>query len=78
MITTLFGGAPEAELKKVSSIVARQTAKAGHAVGREVVDEVLDPGKVGVAPRGKAELPARVLGFAEPFGVIEARKIAEI
>src|SRR5436190_7747653 len=41
--------------------------------GREVMDEVLLPGKVGVAARGKAELPARVVVFAEPVGVVEGR-----
>ena len=47
--------------------------EAGHAGGREVIDEVLHPGEVGVAARGKAELPARVVVFAEPVGVVEGR-----
>src|SRR2546430_9094286 len=37
------------------------------------MDEVLHPGEVGVAPRRKAELPARVVVFAEPVGVVERR-----
>ena len=37
------------------------------------MDEVLYPGEIGVAPRGKAELPARVVVFAEPVGVVEGR-----
>src|SRR6266487_2409417 len=47
--------------------------KPGHAYGRQVMDEVLHPGEVGVAARGKAELPARVVVFAEPVGVVEGR-----
>ena len=38
-----------------------------------MIDEVLHPGEVGVAARGKAELPARVVVFAEPVGVVEGR-----
>jgi hypothetical protein len=34
---------------------------------------VLHPGEVGVAARGKAELPARVVAVAEPVEVIEGR-----
>src|SRR5437588_9385255 len=37
------------------------------------MDEVLHPGEVGVAPRRKAELPARVVVFSEPVGVVEGR-----
>jgi hypothetical protein len=37
------------------------------------MDEVLHAGEVGVASRGKAELPARVFLFAEPVGVVEGR-----
>ena len=37
------------------------------------MDEVLHPGEVGVVPRRKAELPARVVVFAEPVGVVEGR-----
>src|SRR5439155_2322800 len=45
--------------------------EAGHAAGREVIDEVLHPGEVGVAARRQAELPARVVVFTEPVGVVE-------
>ena len=41
--------------------------------GREVVDEVLHPGEVGVARGRDAELPAHVVVFAEPVGVVEGR-----
>jgi hypothetical protein len=37
------------------------------------MDEVLHPGEVGVAARWKAELPACVVFFAEPVGVVEGR-----
>ena len=37
------------------------------------MDEVLDPGEVGVAPRREAKLPAHVVVFAEPVGVVEGR-----
>jgi hypothetical protein len=37
------------------------------------MNEVLHPGEVGVAARGQAELPARVVVFAEPVGVVEGR-----
>src|SRR2546430_8922041 len=37
------------------------------------MDEVLHPGEVGVAARRKAELPARVVVFAEPVRVVERR-----
>src|SRR5438132_6966625 len=37
------------------------------------MDEVLHPGEVGVAARRKAELPAHVVVFAEPVGVVEGR-----
>ena len=47
--------------------------KAGHAVRREVVDEVLHPRKVGVAFGRHAVLPAHVVVFAEPVGVVEGR-----
>jgi len=47
--------------------------EAGHAGGRGVMDEVLHPGEVGVAARGKSKLPARVVVFAEPVGVVEGR-----
>ena len=47
--------------------------EAGHAGGREVVDEVLHPGEVGVAARRHAVLPARVVVFAAPVGVVEGR-----
>ena len=47
--------------------------EAGHAVGREVVDEVLHPSEVGVAPGRDAILPAHVVVFAEPVGVVEGR-----
>jgi hypothetical protein len=40
--------------------------EAGHAVGGEVVDEMLDPGEVGIALRRGAELPADVIVFAVP------------
>src|SRR5947207_4658378 len=42
----------------------------------EVIEEprkLSGPGEVGVAARGKAELPARVVVFAEPVGVVEGR-----
>jgi len=44
--------------------------EAGHAMGREVVDEVLHPGEAGVALGRDAELPAHVVVFAEPVGVV--------
>ena len=47
--------------------------EAGHAVGREVVDEVLHPGEVGVALGRDAVLPAHVVVLAEPVGVVEGR-----
>jgi hypothetical protein len=47
--------------------------EAGHAVGREVVDEVRDPGEVGVALGRDAELPAHVVVLAEPVRVVEGR-----
>ena len=47
--------------------------EAGHAVGREVVDEVLHPGEVGVALGRDAELPAHVVVLAVPVGVVEGR-----
>ena len=34
------------------------------------MDEVLHPGDFGVAARGQAELPARVVVFAERVGVV--------
>src|SRR5947207_9532952 len=37
------------------------------------MDEVLYPGEVGVAARWKTELPARVVVFAEPVGIVEGR-----
>src|SRR5947207_6031565 len=42
----------------------------------EVIEEprkLSGPGEVGVAPRGKAELPARLGVLAEPVGVVEGR-----
>ena len=42
-------------------------------VGREVVDEVLHPGEVGVALGRDAVLPAHVVVLAEPVGVVEGR-----
>ena len=41
--------------------------------GREVMDEVLHPGEVGVALGRDAELPAHVVVLAEPVGVVEGR-----
>ena len=41
--------------------------------GREVVDEVLHPGEVGVALGRDAVLPAHVVVLAEPVGVVEGR-----
>src|SRR5437764_9692336 len=37
------------------------------------MDEVLHPSEVGVPTRRKTELPARVVVFAEPVGVVEGR-----
>ena len=47
--------------------------KAGDAVGREVMDEVLDPGEVGVASGRDAIFPANVLGEtrAAPIAIVE-------
>ena len=45
----------------------------GHALGCEVVDEVLHPGEVGVALGRDAVLPAHVVVLAEPVGVVEGR-----
>lgn len=45
--------------------------EAGHAIRREVVDEVLDPGEVRIPLRRDAVLPADVVVFAEPVGVVE-------
>jgi len=49
--------------------------KSGDAVGREVMDEVLDPGEVGVAGRRHTKLPANVFfeAFTAPIAVIERR-----
>ena len=47
--------------------------EAGHALRREVVDEVLHPGEVGVALGRDAELPAHLVILAEPVGVVERR-----
>ena len=47
--------------------------EAGHPVRCEVVDEVLDPGEVRIPLRRDAVLPADVVVFAEPVGVIEWR-----
>ena len=52
--------------------------EAGHAVRREVVDEVLHPGEVGVALGRDAELPAHVVVFAEPVGVVELRASEDV
>lgn len=47
----------------------------GDTVGGEVMDEVLDPGVVGVADRRRAVLPADILpaSFAAPVGDVERR-----
>ena len=49
--------------------------EAGEAGGREVVDEVLHPGEVGVARGRDAVLPAHVVlqQLAAPVGVVEGR-----
>ena len=49
--------------------------EAGGARGLEVVQEVLDPGVVGVSRRRGAEFPAAVLSqqFARPVGIVEGR-----
>ncbi len=47
--------------------------EASVAVGREVVDEVLYPGEVGVAFGRHAVLPAHVVVFAVPVAVVERR-----
>ena len=47
--------------------------EAGHALRGKVVDEVLDPGEVGVALRRDAELPAHVVVLAVPVAVVERR-----
>ena len=49
--------------------------EAGQAVGREVVCDVLHPGEVGVARRGRTVAPALVAAqpFAVPLGDIEGR-----
>ena len=60
-----------------AGLVGRHAAvgkhEAGHAVGGEVVDEVRDPGEVGVAFGWDAELPAQVVVLAEPVRVVEGR-----
>ena len=38
-----------------------------------MINEVPHRGEFGVAARGQAELPARVVVFAEPVGVVEGR-----
>ena len=49
--------------------------EAGHARGRQVVDDVLHPGEVGVARRRHAVLPALVVAqaLAAPVGDVEGR-----
>lgn len=47
--------------------------EAGHALRREVVDEVLHPGEVGVALGRDAKLPAHVVVLPKPVGVVEGR-----
>ena len=47
--------------------------EAGHALRREVMNKMLHPGEVGVALRRDAELPAHVVVFAEPVGIVEGR-----
>ncbi len=47
--------------------------EAGHAMRGEVVDEVLNPGEVGIALRRDAVLPADVVVLAVPVGVVEGR-----
>ncbi len=47
--------------------------EARHALRREVVDEVLHPGEVGIALGRDAVLPAHVVVLAEPVGVVEGR-----
>ena len=47
--------------------------EAGHALRREVVDEMLHPGEVGVTLGRDAKLPAHVVVLAEPVGVVEGR-----
>jgi hypothetical protein len=49
------------------------STKPAMPLGREVVDEVLHPGEVGVALGRDAELPAHVVVLAEPVGVVEGR-----
>ena len=45
----------------------------GHTVGREMVDEVLHPGEVGVTLGRNAILPAYIFVVAVPVGVVERR-----
>src|SRR5690349_1441202 len=49
--------------------------ESGDAIGRKVVNEVLDPGEIGVAGGRNAEFPARVFfeAFAAPIAVVERR-----
>jgi hypothetical protein len=47
--------------------------EARHARWRKVMDEMLHPGKVGVAFGRHAELPAHIVVFAEPIGIVERR-----
>ena len=47
--------------------------EAGEALGGEMVDEVLDPGEVGVAFGRDAVLPADVVILAEPVTIVEGR-----
>ena len=51
------------------------STKPASPVGRQVVDEVLHPGEVGVARRRHAVLPALVIlqQFAAPVAVVEGR-----
>ncbi len=43
-----------------------------------MVDEVLRPGEVGVAPGRDAELPAHVVVLAEPVGVVGGRVCEDV
>ncbi len=47
--------------------------KPGETIGREVMDEMLHPGEVGVAFGRRAVLPAHVIVGAVPVGIVEGR-----
>ncbi len=47
--------------------------EAGHAVGGQVVDDVLDPAEVGVALRWQAVFPPHVVVLAEPVADVEGK-----